>query len=204
MDMRKRTADFGAKNSLLASGMVVLFLAQWAVADSKYGMVLISARTATVGTCDAERVELGERFNCHPTWLGDDLPKREGDVPAFWIDRHPVTNSQYLAFAEAVKHPRPAWWNRWGGVFPKEYADHPVVGVSGKDAEAYAAWAGKRLLDDRGGVDDATIIRHLAPLRTVRPWVPAAASANCNNLSIHRVITSGGRGAVVEVRKWTP
>lgn len=28
--------------------------------------------------------------------------------------------------------------------------------------------------DDRGGVDDATIIRHLAPLRSTRPWVPAA------------------------------
>ena len=55
-------------------------------------------------------------------------------------------------------------------------------------------------LDDRGGVDDATIIRHLAPLRSTRPWVPAAAPAGCANLSLHRVITSGGRGAVVEMR----
>ncbi|NQT37205.1 MAG: hypothetical protein HQ581_06935 [Planctomycetes bacterium] len=55
-------------------------------------------------------------------------------------------------------------------------------------------------LDDRGGVDDATIIRHLAPLRSTRPWVPAAMPAGRNDLSIHRVIASGGRGAVVEVR----
>ncbi len=55
-------------------------------------------------------------------------------------------------------------------------------------------------LDDRGGVDDATIIRHLALLRLTRPWVPAATPAGRNNLSIHRVITGGGRGAVVEVR----
>ena len=145
MEMRNWNADCGAKIPLLALGMLVLFLAPWAVADSKCGMVLISPRKTTVGTADAERAELGERFNCHPTWLGDDLPRHEVNVPAFWIDRHPVTNSQYLAFAEAVKHPRPAWWGRWGGVFPKEYADHPVVGVSGQDAAAYAAWVGKRL-----------------------------------------------------------
>jgi hypothetical protein len=55
-------------------------------------------------------------------------------------------------------------------------------------------------LDDRGGVGDATIIRHLAPLRAIRPWVPTATPAGRNDLSIHRVIASGGRGAVVELR----
>jgi hypothetical protein len=55
-------------------------------------------------------------------------------------------------------------------------------------------------LDDRGGVDDATILRHLAPLRSIRPWCPADAPTDRNGPSIHRVITSGGRGAVVEVR----
>ncbi len=55
-------------------------------------------------------------------------------------------------------------------------------------------------LEDRGGVDKATIVRHLAPLRSTRPWVPAAASADRNSLNFHRVITSGGRGAVVEMR----
>lgn len=55
-------------------------------------------------------------------------------------------------------------------------------------------------LQDRGGVDDATILRHLAPLRSIRPWAPAATPAERNDLSIHRVIASGGRGAVVEVR----
>ena len=55
-------------------------------------------------------------------------------------------------------------------------------------------------LADRGGVDDATIVRHLAPLRSTRPWVPAAVPAGTTDLSIHRVIASGGRGATVEVR----
>ena len=30
----------------------------------------------------------------HPTWLGDDLPQWRVELPAFWMDRHPVTNAQ--------------------------------------------------------------------------------------------------------------
>ena len=108
-------------------------------------MVRVPAVATTVGTSVAERQELAQRFDCHPTWLGDDLPYQQVELDAFWIDRYPVTNAEYLAFVEATEHPRPAWWARWGGVFPAEYADHPVVGVSGTDATAYAQWLGKRL-----------------------------------------------------------
>jgi len=114
-------------------------------AEERNGMVLVPVRRLLVGTGDAERKELARQFDCHPTWLNDDLPQHEAVVAAFWIDRFPVTNAQYLAFVEATSRTRPAWWNRWGGAFPNEYADHPVVGLSGQDAVAYAGWAGKRL-----------------------------------------------------------
>ena len=114
-------------------------------ADAHHGMVLIPTRKTIVGTNVAQREELARRFDCHPTWLGDDLPQHEVQLPAFWIDRFPVTNAQYLAFVEATGHSPPSWWGRWGGVHPVEYADHPVVGISGQDAAAYSAWAGKRL-----------------------------------------------------------
>ena len=55
-------------------------------------------------------------------------------------------------------------------------------------------------LEDRGGVDDATIVRHLALLRATRPWLPAATPAGRNDLGIHRVIASGNGGATVEIR----
>jgi len=116
-----------------------------AAAVPQHGMVLVAAGRWPVGTSDRERAEVGRRFDCHPTWLGDDLRSRDVDLPAFWIDRFPVSNAQYLAFVEATGHARPDWWGRWGGVFPTGYADHPVVGVSGQDAAAYARWAGKRL-----------------------------------------------------------
>jgi len=105
-------------------------------------MVLVPACEARVGTSVEERAKLAKRFDCHPTWLNDDLAKRRTKLAAFWIDRHPVTNGQYLAFVKATKRRGPSWW---GKAFAREHANHPVVGVSGKDAAAYAKWAGKRL-----------------------------------------------------------
>jgi hypothetical protein len=55
-------------------------------------------------------------------------------------------------------------------------------------------------LEDRGGVDDATLLRHLAPLRAARVWLPAAAPAGVTDVRLHRVMVSGGRDAVVEFR----
>ena len=116
-----------------------------AAAEERNGMMLVPARRVLVGTSDAERRELAKRFDCYPTWLSDDLPRHEATVESFRIDRFPVTNGRYLAFVEATGHARPSWWKRWDGAFPTEYADHPVVGLSAQDADAYAKWAGKRL-----------------------------------------------------------
>jgi len=106
------------------------------------GMNLIPEGKFHLGTTDEQRAELAQKFGCHPTWLNDDQPAQDVTLKAFWLDRYPVTNAQYFAFVEATGHPGPAWW---GNDFPLEYATHPVVGVSGKDAEAYAKWVGKRL-----------------------------------------------------------
>ncbi len=53
--------------------------------------------------------------------------------PSFYVDRVPVSNR---AYAEVVRAHR----------FPAAEADRPVVGVAWKDARAYAAAKGKRLL----------------------------------------------------------
>ena len=57
---------------------------------------------------------------------------------------------------------------------------------------------GSGSLRDTGGVNDATIVRHLAPLREARVWLPAKAPAGATDLRIHRVMASGGAGATVE------
>jgi formylglycine-generating enzyme required for sulfatase activity len=58
-----------------------------------------------------------------------------------YIDKYPVTNRQYAAFMQATGHKAPMFmadptWNK---------SNSPVVGVSYRDAVAYAAWCGKRL-----------------------------------------------------------
>ncbi|MEP6830439.1 MAG: SUMF1/EgtB/PvdO family nonheme iron enzyme [Rhizomicrobium sp.] len=70
-------------------------------------------------------------------------------VKPFYIDKYPVTNSQFKAFLDATQY-RPAdalnflkdWAN---GRYPQGWDNKPVTWVSQEDARAYAAWAGKRL-----------------------------------------------------------
>jgi formylglycine-generating enzyme required for sulfatase activity len=69
--------------------------------------------------------------------------KKEFLLPAFWIDRTPVTNAEYERFVIATGHKPPGHWK--GRPPPEDAADHPVVRVTWHDAVAYAEWAGKRL-----------------------------------------------------------
>lgn len=71
--------------------------------------------------------------------------ERTVDVPAFWIDRHEVSNGEYKAFVDATGHRMPVLW---GGEYREVWADLPIVGVTWHDACAYAAWRGKRLPTD--------------------------------------------------------
>lgn len=104
---------------------------------------------------------------------GDERPVRTSGqvvrVEAALLDRHPVTNHQFKQFMEAGGYEQMALWdaNIWPAVFgftdltgqtgphywkdgsyPRGEDDHPVVGVSWHEANAYARWVGKRLASD--------------------------------------------------------
>jgi formylglycine-generating enzyme required for sulfatase activity len=64
-------------------------------------------------------------------------------LPAYYIDKTPVTNAEYLKYIEATRGDFPPHW-RQGKPLP-DTDNHPVVNVSWFDAEGYAKWAGKRL-----------------------------------------------------------
>ncbi len=120
-------------------------------------MALIPAGEFQMGSADDEA-------------YGDEHPIHSVYLDAFYIDKYPVTNSQYKAFVD--ENPE---WNRHN--IPHEYSDvdylkhwkansfrdsqaeHPVVNVSWYAAMAYAQWIGKRLPTEaewekaaRGGV----------------------------------------------------
>jgi iron(II)-dependent oxidoreductase len=89
-------------------------------------LVAVPAATFTMGDNQGER------------------PRHQVAVPAFSIDRFEVTNLQYREFLEATGRPAPRQWDGLGYP-PGQTAFQPVVNVTWADADAYCAWAGKRL-----------------------------------------------------------
>jgi gamma-glutamyl hercynylcysteine S-oxide synthase len=70
-------------------------------------------------------------------------------IPAFWIDKYPVTNADYKKFLDAT-HYHPVddhnFLKDWKDeMYPRGWEKKPVTWVSLEDARAYAKWAGKRL-----------------------------------------------------------
>lgn len=70
-------------------------------------------------------------------------PQHKVSLPAYEIDKYPVTNAQYAQFVAATHHRAPLDWKQ--GKIPDNKVTHPVTMVSWYDAKAYCEWAGKRL-----------------------------------------------------------
>jgi formylglycine-generating enzyme required for sulfatase activity len=82
----------------------------------------------------------------------NEFPAHRVEVADFTIDRHSVTNGDYLEYVDAAGAPPPHFWLRrdgawfWRGMF--ELIPLPLdwpVWVSHDEATAYARWRGKRL-----------------------------------------------------------
>ncbi|WP_344427034.1 ergothioneine biosynthesis protein EgtB [Amycolatopsis minnesotensis] len=110
--------------------------------------------------------------SAEPWALDNERPAHETTVDAFYLDTAPVTNGAFTEFLDAggyterrwwsedgwsylrehgISAPRfwhreqDAWWRTRFGVYERVPSDQPVVHVSYYEAEAYAAWAGRRL-----------------------------------------------------------
>lgn len=78
----------------------------------------------------------------------DEKPVHTVTLDAFWIDRTEVTNSMYAQCVAAGACQAPdlkKFYLRRNYYSDAVYADYPVIYVSWKHAQAYCAWAGRRL-----------------------------------------------------------
>jgi formylglycine-generating enzyme required for sulfatase activity len=109
--------------------------------EDEKDMVLVLGGAFRMGCTD-------RHTNCYP--------EHEVTVADFYMDRWPVTNTEYKRFVDAVGYHVPhyevSWcdtngynWDRETRMYPPDKADHPVVLITWEDAMAYAAWARKRL-----------------------------------------------------------
>jgi len=105
----------------------------------------------------------------------DEMPRHSVNLSSYAIDKHPVTNEQFVRFLEVMggekdnNHQdiirlKDSRIKRSGGKLSIEsgYSKHPVVGVTWYGAVAYAKWVGKRLPTEaeweiaaRGGQENA-------------------------------------------------
>jgi len=100
--------------------------------------------------CPAEMAQCPGCADALPTFL---IVLEKKDL--LFLDRHEVTNAQYLAYLEAMT-PRPQnpdcdeqgagiWGSGEPPFFNQWLGRHPVVCVNAEDAVNYCEWAGKRL-----------------------------------------------------------
>lgn len=80
--------------------------------------------------------------------FANEKPEHVVFVPSFWIDRAEVTNAQYQLCVASGQCTLPSGFDsptRINYYNDPQYADYPVLWVNWAQANAYCAWAGRRL-----------------------------------------------------------
>lgn len=128
----KAPEDKAASNDVLPLGLALPMYSEASrLGDAPNEMIKIPAGEFIMGT--------DER-------LSDEGPQHTVFLKEYLIDKYEVTNLQYKKFIDATRRKSPSHFeNR---TYPDGKADHPVTFVSWDDANAYCAWAGKRLPTD--------------------------------------------------------
>jgi len=184
--------------------------------------VLVPAGEFTMGT------------STEPWALDNERPAHRVRTGAYWLDTTPVTNRDYQRFLADGGYHDPRWWSERGWAHRREAAlvaplfwyldggswrrtrfgvtepvppDEPVVHVSFFEAQAYAAWAGRRLPTEvewekaarfdpatgrsrrfPWGDEDPTPARANLGQRHLQPALAGSYPAGASPLGVHQLI----------------
>ena len=153
---------------------------------------------------DAAMALVPEGVVCMSGTLDEQVPGQEQDSPVqpFLLDVYAVTNARFQHFVDAgcyeelelwpqdiwphliemqdlTGHPGPRYWRQ--GRHNQQLANHPVVGVSWYEANAYAQWLGQRLPTEAEWQMAASWhIKSEADILRRFPWGDAMDQAKCN------------------------
>ncbi len=143
--------------------------------------------------------------------------EEEFDVAPFLLDAHAVTNARYQKFVDGDGYEALEFWpeeiwphlielkDRTGELAPQFWrngrhdirlADHPVVGVSWYEAQAYALWIGQRLPTEAEWQMAASWhIKSSTDIMRRFPWGDVMDGTRCN-------VWSSRRGTTVPVTEY--
>lgn len=146
-------SDGALKVSGLDPGQVILRVSHEGFADF---ITTVTGAKGETQTCQAQLlpeidyngqmvpIPVGEFLMGDDSHEADERPAHKVTLPAYYIDKYEVTNTQYKKFCDATGQPYPP-----NPPFDNDYLnsspDSPVISVSWDDAAAFASWAGKRL-----------------------------------------------------------
>ena len=129
-------------------------------------------------------------------------PDEDVDVEPFLLGVHTVTNAEFQKFVDDGGYEKleywpediwphliefkdltdcqsPAYW--WDGRHDQRLADHPVVGVSWLEAQAYALWIGQRLpTEAEWQVAASWGIKSTVDIHRRFPWGDTTDNTRCN------------------------
>lgn len=121
--------------------------------DLDSSVVRIPGGPFLFGMCDHEKGQIAHAEGAHISTLHFHSGRRRLTTAEFWMDKYPVTRAQFLRFLQETGHKiqRCGWQAGWDELVDYwNFADParllcPVTGIGSQDAQAYAAWLGKRL-----------------------------------------------------------
>ena len=141
--LREPAADFETRYT---AGSLLALLGDPRLRPDDPEMADVPAAEVFIGTPADEVTEVARTWaevGVREEWIAKETPRHRCRVEAFRIAVYPVTNLEYERFVRDTGHqPAPSSWRF--GVYPHQFANHPVWTVSAVDADAYATWLSRR------------------------------------------------------------